>query len=288
MSVATARMPARQNTARRVAISPAGVFSDDRLGAAEQAMLACLGMYADTETGWCWPRQRTLAALLGITRQAVGARLRTLAECGWIEIADQFDPRTHARTSSRYRIVWDHEVPPEHRRTLKPEIAALATVTGGARQREVADPAIPAGGVRQPGVAANKEERPRLTTQVNGPTGESGAAAPAPATGGTTPQKSDRPPIPETLEPDAADLAVGAGLGYSPAEVAAMVPAMLDNWRVRGKWTDDWHGALRSWIRKEPAYGLRPPPPRSAAPPPRAAPAGRPLGPQMPVVNRVY
>lgn len=274
--------------ARRRSISPAAMFADTRLRPCEQAMLACLGMYADTETGWCWPRQQTLSAVLGITRQAVGARLRALARYGWIEIEARTDPRTGAHTSARYRIVWEHQAPPEHRRTPPPELAVVTPQERLTPQPVLSPPATPAAGPRNPGsrppqpvLSLLKEERPSRTTQSNDPVErERRAAVASPAPDAATGLKtSQRPEVPETVEPNAADLAVGAALGYTAADVAAMVPAMLDNWRVKGTSPDDWHAALRKWIRDEPKFGRRPlagsaaPTPRSAAPPPRALPA---------------
>lgn len=106
------------------------------------------------------------------------------------------------------------------------------------------------------------------------------------------PARSESPetPAPETLEPDATDLAAGEALAFTPAEVRSMSAAMLDHWRARGVTRVDWHAALRSWIRDEPKFHRRPigfqlP---SAGPPMPGRPDRHPLGPQMPVAMQVF
>jgi DNA-binding transcriptional ArsR family regulator len=97
----------------RLSIITGAVFNDTRLGAAHREMLGVLGTHADSRTGWCHPKQSTLAKRLGISQPAVSQRITKLAECGYLEIRDRFKPDTGARTWSEYRLIQDYELPPE-------------------------------------------------------------------------------------------------------------------------------------------------------------------------------
>lgn len=161
----------RSSRSGTFAMVHAAVIDDKRVGASELRMLVALGTYADGE-GWCWPKQKSLALRLGISRQAVSKALRDLADHGYIEIHEQHDEATGSRLSSRYRVILDFVLPAEQRRTPQPEIA------GG--QRQIAAPATSALHAPQPqelrppqrDVAAIEEldqkNKPREQTQRKG------------------------------------------------------------------------------------------------------------------------
>jgi hypothetical protein len=154
----------------RLSILQAVAIDDTRVGAAALRMLVTLGIYANTETGWCWPKQKTLADRLGVTRQAVSKALRDLASFGYLEIHEQHDPVTGSQIGSHYRLVMDFELPVQYRRTPQPDIAGGINLTLRPPQPDVADPATlevapPATSEIAPpatsDVAAIEEERPR-------------------------------------------------------------------------------------------------------------------------------
>lgn len=159
-----------------LSILQAAAIDDTRVGASALRMLVALGTYADAE-GWCWPKQRQLAARLGVSRQAVSKALRDLAAWGYIEIHEQYDEASGSQIASRYRLVMNVVPASQFRRTPQPDIA------GGERSDcaprnvgftppatlEIAPPATSdVAGYRDPlkGVSI---ERPNRTTQVNDP-----------------------------------------------------------------------------------------------------------------------
>ena len=85
-------------TGPRLSIVPAGAVADQRLGKAAFRVLAALGIYADAN-GRCWPSVKTIAAKLGITRQAIQPHLRELENLKYIETEKR------PGQSSRYRII---------------------------------------------------------------------------------------------------------------------------------------------------------------------------------------
>lgn len=150
----------------RLSITLGCVYDDLRMGPATQRMLGVLVTYADTKTGVCRPEQRTLAARLGISRQAVSRALRELCEAGYIEIIERFSDFNGARLSSHYRVCMDYELPAEHRRTpqhdiapLQAEIAPPATSLMGGMQADVATPLSLVEGGYQAELASIEEER---------------------------------------------------------------------------------------------------------------------------------
>lgn len=97
---------------------PSAALHDPKLKPSAFRMLACLGKFADSTTGWCHPKQRTLAAEMGISQQAVSAAIEELRSLGWVEVAPQYGPNG-ARLNSLYRVVWDHH--PERLRQVPPQ-----------------------------------------------------------------------------------------------------------------------------------------------------------------------
>jgi hypothetical protein len=107
------RGPVGDPKSGRLSIVTGYVFNDTRLGSAHREMLGVLGTHADVKTGWCHPKQSTLARRLGISQPAVSQRIAKLAQCGYLEIHDRFNPATGARKPSEYRLVMDYQLPAE-------------------------------------------------------------------------------------------------------------------------------------------------------------------------------
>lgn len=120
------RGPVTGGRSGRLSINVGCIYDDTRAGIAEQRMLGVLGTYADSQTGWCFPSYPLLAQRLGIKRAAVGHAITGLADLGYLEIHERFDPATGGRLSSVYRLVQNYELPDEHRRARDDE-TPLAT-----------------------------------------------------------------------------------------------------------------------------------------------------------------
>lgn len=158
----------------RLAILPADAVDDVRVGPAALRVLVAVGTHADGKTGWCYLKQRTLAARLGISRQAVSRQLQALALWGYLEIDEQHDFATKQQTGSRYRVHLDFVLADEYRRTAQPDVARPGNVMlRGAQPLDVAGGATSdvAGGATSGGCTINDfNERPERTTSKNGDT----------------------------------------------------------------------------------------------------------------------
>ena len=177
MAAVRALRPVVTERSGHLSILQAVAIDDVRVGAAALRMLVALGTYADTTTGWCWPKQRALGDRLGITRQAVSRALRDLASFGYIEIKEQHDPATGSQVGSTYRLVMDFHLPDQFRRTPQPDVAGGIKLTLRPPQPDVADPATPE--VAPP---ATSEIAPPATSEI----------AP-PATSDVAPKEEERP-----------------------------------------------------------------------------------------------
>jgi len=158
----------RSGRSGTLSIIQAVAIDDCRVGAAELRVLVALGTYADAE-GWCWPKQKQLAVRIGVTRQAVSKALRDLAEHGYIEIHEQHDEATGSQIASRYRIVMEFVLAPEHCRTPQPEIAGGQRQIAPPRNVSFTPPATPEIAPPATSEVAPIEERPKRTTQLNDP-----------------------------------------------------------------------------------------------------------------------
>lgn len=68
-----------------LSIVPAVGMRDKRLSHAQRNLLSILGIYANRNTGWCWPSVTTLANDLGSNQRHVRRHLARLVELGYIE-----------------------------------------------------------------------------------------------------------------------------------------------------------------------------------------------------------
>lgn len=91
----------------RFSIIQARAVRDTRISNAQFRTLAALGMYADTDSGWCFPALNTLSSDLGEKDKAAVSRdIKALAEFGYVEIEPQFRANG-SQTSNRYRVIYD-------------------------------------------------------------------------------------------------------------------------------------------------------------------------------------
>jgi hypothetical protein len=268
----------------RVSIVPAAAIDDKRMTASALRVLAALGTYADPE-GWCWPRQQVVADRIGVTRQAVSRALRALAAWGYAEIHEQHDPKTGARTASRYRVRFDYELPPELRRTPQPDVAGGGNLTLIPPQPDVAAPRnVGVTGHVNPSVtspatqlvAATKEERPKRTTQKNVPPSGVGAARAATAAfgeGAETSEAEEAPPKrarrgqrervgeatppPDTIELTDVSYATALKWGFDRAAVDFQLERFLNTARRDGRTYVDWKAGFRTWLLNQVEYAKR-------------------------------
>jgi hypothetical protein len=122
----------------RFSIIPARAMDDRRLSKPCLVVLAAIGTYGD-KNGWCHPSQSTLAARLGVTRQAVGKAIAGLVELGYLEKLRQFG-NDGGELSCSYRILFDAELRPEFYRSAPPatsEVAPPETSVGCTEDKEL-------------------------------------------------------------------------------------------------------------------------------------------------------
>jgi hypothetical protein len=94
----------------RFSILQAKAISDKRITNSQFRTLAALGAFGD-ENGWCFPKLRTLAEMLGKTKQAVSKDLTALCSLEYIEIKAQYR-KDGSRQHNLYRLKFDLESPP--------------------------------------------------------------------------------------------------------------------------------------------------------------------------------
>ena len=91
----------------RLTIFPSAAVTDTRLGAAAFRVLAALGSYGDKH-GWCFPALKTLAADLGVSKQAISKSIKQLVTFGYVVIKEQYRA-DGSRSVNYYRVVLDFE-----------------------------------------------------------------------------------------------------------------------------------------------------------------------------------
>lgn len=89
----------------RFSILQSRAVEDKRISNSQFRTLAALGMYGD-KNGWCFPKLKTLADLLGKSRQAVNRDLLELRDLGYIEIYHQYR-EDGGLQHNKYRLVFD-------------------------------------------------------------------------------------------------------------------------------------------------------------------------------------
>lgn len=110
----------------RLSMIPSDALDDVRMSPAALRVLMAIGSYADVKTGICYPRQQTIAARLGIARQAVSRQLAALVRLGYIELVEHRRGTNGQQLSSVYRVVLDFDLPSAYRRAAQPEVARTA------------------------------------------------------------------------------------------------------------------------------------------------------------------
>lgn len=68
------------------------IISDRRVSASTVRVFAALACHAD-RAGRCRPAQATLAAIMGVSRQAIGPHIKKLSELGYIAVTKRFRNR---------------------------------------------------------------------------------------------------------------------------------------------------------------------------------------------------
>lgn len=91
---------------QRFSITPASAATDSRLSDSVHRTLAVIGLFGDTK-GWCWPSQKTLADLRGVSRQTINAHIKELINLGYLNIHPRYDAETGAQKSNMMQIKLD-------------------------------------------------------------------------------------------------------------------------------------------------------------------------------------
>ncbi len=115
--------------ASRFSIFQATALSDTRLTPRDITVLAALGTYADKK-GLCSPAVSSIAATLGVSRQAVQRSLRTLCDCRYIAKKRRIS-KNGGDTSNIYKISLDYSPQMEFLRDKKEAEPLQPPVAGG-------------------------------------------------------------------------------------------------------------------------------------------------------------
>lgn len=114
----------------RFSILQSKAVNDTKLSNAQFRTLAALGTFGDKD-GWCFPKLKTLGAMLGKSKQAVSKDIQALVEFGYVEITPQYR-EDGSRKNNMYRLVFDTRQPhvdtpstPEVDTPSTPEVDAL-------------------------------------------------------------------------------------------------------------------------------------------------------------------
>lgn len=92
---------------QRFSITPANAATDNRLSDSVHRTLTVIGIFGD-KNGWCWPSQKTLAELRGVSRQTINAHIKELISLGYLNIAPRYDDETGAQKSNMMQIKFDY------------------------------------------------------------------------------------------------------------------------------------------------------------------------------------
>ena len=94
----------------RFSIVPSKAVKDSRITPTQFRTLSALGLYGD-ENGWCYPKLKTLAELLGKSKQAVSRDIQALVALGYVEVYHQYR-EDGSQTHNNYRLIFDQKSPP--------------------------------------------------------------------------------------------------------------------------------------------------------------------------------
>lgn len=149
-----------------LAIIPSLAVVDSRLTLRDLSVLVALSCFAKKRQ--CYPSQRTISVMLGISRQAVHKSLRKLEEAGYITSQRRIR-EDGGDTTKMYTIVFDQKPHSEHRVNVRLSGQGGATISDrggnykwqGAQPLEVAGGATISGTEQQKGTAQenNTEEQ---------------------------------------------------------------------------------------------------------------------------------
>lgn len=92
---------------QRFTITPANAATDQRITDSVHRTLTVIGIFGD-KNGWCWPSQKTIAELRGVSRQTINTHIKELISLGYLNIAPRYDDETGAQKSNMMQIKFDY------------------------------------------------------------------------------------------------------------------------------------------------------------------------------------
>lgn len=124
----------------RFSIVQAAAVSDERVSDSQFRTLAALGTFGD-KAGWCFPKLKTLGAMLHKSPPAVSRDIHALEKLGYLQIKPQY--KDNARINNLYRIIFDLPDPPltpEVKTPLTPEVKAINAPSNAPENAPLAAP----------------------------------------------------------------------------------------------------------------------------------------------------
>jgi hypothetical protein len=212
----------------RLTIFPAAAVTDRSLGSAAFRVLAALGRHGDKD-GWCYPSLKTLAADLGISRQAISKSIQQLVALGYVVTKEQ-RRADGSRTVNQYRLVLDYgadtpqrDVTPPQRDVDTPQPLEVDT-----RQRNAIDTPQPL----EVDAANVPSERPIETPHTKERT-----------------KRAKRPPTPAPDDfPISERMRQWAATACPDVDLDRETQRFLLSARSKGREYADWLAAWQSWM----------------------------------------
>ena len=109
---------------QRFSITQAAAVSDEKISDAQHRTLCALGIHGD-KNGWCFPKLKTIAALLHKSPQAVSKDVHHLKDAGYLQVFAQY--KNNARIYNSYRLLFDTPSTPEVETPSTPEVETPST-----------------------------------------------------------------------------------------------------------------------------------------------------------------
>lgn len=215
----------------RLAIIPSRAVADATLTATQLRVLCAIGSYTGKEQS-AYPKQSTIAELLGISRETVNRAIKVLKKAGYVEVEAQFKNAGGGQSASLYYVRLD---PCDD--TITGGVTCDSSVTGGV---------IPTvtGGVT-PAIT------PR-TIQLNDTSSDEEVLEREPA---PPPKKKKRTSgqtqIPTDWKPTASDIEYARKQNLTDQEIQNEADRFYRHHRAKGSRWKNWHLVWTNWLQSD-------------------------------------